>query len=82
MSLVISLFLFPPLVTMSLPTSTTQREKTTPSRVSAFLSAEVEPRHGDMILFTCCLSSGLVDSTIYNGIAPHLKDKDLVHEKC
>ncbi|KAJ5086177.1 hypothetical protein N7532_010948 [Penicillium argentinense] len=50
----------------SLPTSAVPDEKSS-SRVSAFLRADVEPHHGDVILFACCLSSGLVDSTIYNA---------------
>lgn len=32
-----------------------------------FLGGEVDPRHADLLLFTCCLTSGLVDSTIYKG---------------
>ncbi|OKP11623.1 hypothetical protein PENSUB_2836 [Penicillium subrubescens] len=35
--------------------------------LSSFLGNEVDPRHADLLLFTCCLSSGLVDSTIYKG---------------
>ncbi|KAJ5688524.1 hypothetical protein N7462_002916 [Penicillium macrosclerotiorum] len=35
--------------------------------LSRFFQDEVEPRHADLLLFTCCLSSGLVDSTIYNA---------------
>jgi hypothetical protein len=35
--------------------------------ISRFLGNEVDPRHADLLLFTCCLSSGLVDSTIYKG---------------
>ena len=35
--------------------------------LATFLKDEVEARHADMLLFTCCLTSGLVDSTIYNG---------------
>lgn len=35
--------------------------------IAAFLKAEVEPRHGEIVLYACCLSSGLVDSTIYNA---------------
>jgi hypothetical protein len=36
--------------------------------LSSFLGNEVDPRHADLLLFTCCLSSGLVDSTIYKGV--------------
>ncbi|OOQ89554.1 DUF1275 domain protein [Penicillium brasilianum] len=32
-----------------------------------FLGGEVDPRHADLLLFTCCLTSGLVDSTIYKA---------------
>ena len=35
--------------------------------ISTFLADEIEPQHADLLLFTCCLTSGLVDSTIYNG---------------
>lgn len=35
--------------------------------VTRFLRQEVVSRHADLLLFTCCLTSGLVDSTIYNG---------------
>jgi hypothetical protein len=31
------------------------------------LRAELEPQHADLLLFACCLISGLVDSTIYRG---------------
>ena len=34
---------------------------------AASLKAELEPQHADLLLFACCLTSGLVDSTIYNG---------------
>ncbi|EPS31109.1 hypothetical protein PDE_06064 [Penicillium oxalicum 114-2] len=37
------------------------------SGLSAFLKNEVDPRHADLLLFTCCLCSGLVDSTIYKA---------------
>lgn len=43
-----------------------QHEEVFPG-ISGFLGNEVDPRHADLLLFTCCLSSGLVDSTIYNG---------------
>ncbi|GAB1197550.1 hypothetical protein APSETT444_006847 [Aspergillus pseudonomiae] len=33
----------------------------------AFLRAEIQPAHADVLLFACCLCSGLVDSTLYNG---------------
>lgn len=53
---------------MSLPTSSMEGGKRAPPRVGAFFKAEIDPRHGEMILFGCCLSSGLVDSTTYNGV--------------
>ena len=31
------------------------------------LAVEVTTSHGDMVLLTCCIISGLVDSTIYNA---------------
>ncbi|KAJ5989748.1 hypothetical protein N7499_010281 [Penicillium canescens] len=34
---------------------------------AASLKAELEPQHADLLLFACCLTSGLVDSTIYNA---------------
>lgn len=34
---------------------------------AASFKAEIEPQHADLLLFACCLTSGLVDSTIYNG---------------
>lgn len=59
---------------MSLPTSSRELEggKRGPSQVTAFFNAEIDPRHGEMILFACCLSSGLVDSTTYNGVVSSL----------
>lgn len=44
------------------------REKRELAGLAAFLKDEVEPRRADLLLFTCCLCSGLVDSTIYNGV--------------
>jgi hypothetical protein len=35
--------------------------------LAASFRAELEPKHADLLLFACCLTSGLVDSTIYNG---------------
>ncbi|KAL6230963.1 hypothetical protein BDW75DRAFT_244372 [Aspergillus navahoensis] len=35
--------------------------------LNAFLAGEVCPEHADMLLLVCCLSSGLVDSTLYNA---------------
>lgn len=35
-----------------------------------FFKAEVQPKHADVLLFACCLCSGLVDSTLYNGWWP------------
>ncbi|KNG87640.1 hypothetical protein ANOM_003620 [Aspergillus nomiae NRRL 13137] len=32
-----------------------------------FLKAEIQPAHADVLLFACCLCSGLVDSTLYNA---------------
>ncbi|KAF3401679.1 hypothetical protein F1880_010006 [Penicillium rolfsii] len=43
-----------------------QHEKTFPG-FSRFLRNEVDPRHAEWLLYTCCLSSGLVDSTIYKA---------------
>ncbi|KAJ5400072.1 Protein of unknown function DUF1275 [Penicillium sp. CMV-2018d] len=35
--------------------------------LSTSLQAELEPQHADLLLFACCLTSGLVDSTIYRA---------------
>ena len=35
-----------------------------------FFKAEIRPKHADVLLFACCLCSGLVDSTLYNGEWP------------
>ena len=52
---------------MVLHTSRMEDTKIRSAGIAAFLKAEVEPRHGEIVLYACCLSSGLVDSTIYNG---------------
>lgn len=44
------------------------QEKGRAAGISRFLKEEVVSRHADLLLFTCCLTSGLVDSTIYNGL--------------
>jgi hypothetical protein len=43
--------------------------------LSMSLKAELEPQYADLLLFACCLISGLMDSTIYSGRKwfPHLK---------
>jgi hypothetical protein len=43
--------------------------KMTDKSLRAFLASEVCPDHADMLLLICCLSSGLVDSTLYNGVS-------------
>jgi len=40
-----------------------RKQDPTPS----YLSAEIATAHADLLLLTCCLISGLVDSTIYNA---------------
>ncbi|OQE93675.1 hypothetical protein PENNAL_c0005G08635 [Penicillium nalgiovense] len=42
-------------------------EKGTFGGLSTSLKAELEPQHADLLLFACCLISGLVDSTIYRA---------------
>jgi len=42
-------------------------EKESFAALTAFLGDEVQSRHADLLLFTCCLTSGLIDSTIYDG---------------
>lgn len=36
-------------------------------KVSSFLQEDIHPRYAYTLLFACCLTSGLVDSSIYNG---------------
>lgn len=36
-------------------------------RLRQRLAAEVDPNHADILFLSCCLISGLVDSTIYNA---------------
>ncbi|KAJ5746751.1 hypothetical protein N7520_011933 [Penicillium odoratum] len=43
------------------------QEKGRGAGLSRFLKQEIVSRHADLLLFACCLTSGLVDSTIYNG---------------
>ncbi|KAJ5678548.1 uncharacterized protein N7477_004181 [Penicillium maclennaniae] len=43
------------------------REKDVFISLAAFLNDEVQSLHADLLLFTCCLTSGLIDSTIYNA---------------
>ncbi|KAJ5921637.1 hypothetical protein N7454_009111 [Penicillium verhagenii] len=45
------------------------QEKGRVAEISRFLKEEVVSRHADLLLFTCCLTSGLIDSTIYNAYA-------------
>ncbi|KAJ5143429.1 uncharacterized protein N7515_002216 [Penicillium bovifimosum] len=35
--------------------------------ISSSLRAELEPKHAELLLYACCLTSGLVDSTIYRA---------------
>jgi hypothetical protein len=37
------------------------------SHLPAFLVAILDVTHAEWLLWGCCLCSGLVDSTIYNG---------------
>ena len=36
-------------------------------RLKNYLSVELTASHADILLLTCCIISGLVDSTIYNA---------------
>lgn len=63
-----------PLSTIAIPiffcfqtAHTMEHRKKSFAKVSSFLSDEIEPQKADSLLFICCLSSGLIDSTIYNG---------------
>lgn len=38
------------------------------ARIRRHLKTEVSKNHADLLLLVCCLVSGLVDSTIYNGM--------------
>lgn len=51
-------------------------EKGTFGGLSMSLQAELEPQYAHLLLFACCLISGLMDSTIYRGMwkADILKD--------
>ena len=42
------------------------------SKISFFLQEDIDPKHAYILLFVCCLISGLVDSSIYNGILSYL----------
>ncbi|KAJ5498759.1 hypothetical protein N7453_007810 [Penicillium expansum] len=44
-----------------------EHEKGAFGGLSTSLKAELEPQHADLLLFACCLTSGLVDSTIYRA---------------
>ncbi|EAW11691.1 YoaK family protein [Aspergillus clavatus NRRL 1] len=35
--------------------------------LSSFFSSDINVKHAEILLYACCLSSGLVDSTIYNA---------------
>ena len=37
------------------------------TRLQAHLNEDVSTSHADILMLTCCLVSGLVDSTIYNA---------------
>lgn len=47
--------------------SSMDQEKGSFAGLKAFLKEEVQPQHADLLLLSCCLTSGLIDSTIYNG---------------
>ncbi|CAG7988128.1 unnamed protein product [Penicillium salamii] len=42
-------------------------EKGSFGALSTSFQAELEPQYADLLLFACCLISGLMDSTIYSG---------------
>ncbi|GIJ99531.1 hypothetical protein Aspvir_001664 [Aspergillus viridinutans] len=35
--------------------------------IAGFFKADINSRHAEVLLYACCLSSGLVDSTLYNA---------------
>lgn len=37
------------------------------ARLQEYLAAEVNVKHADVLILVCCLSSGMVDSTLYSG---------------
>lgn len=49
------------------PFPSSPSEPTLLSRLHLHLAAEINPAHATILMLTCCLISGLVDSTIYNA---------------
>jgi hypothetical protein len=35
--------------------------------ITGFFNTDINAKHAEVLLYGCCLSSGLVDSTLYNG---------------
>ena len=46
--------------------------KTLGAHLKRYCETEVSTDHADILLLMCCVISGLVDSTVYNGIS-HFK---------
>ena len=38
------------------------------TQLKLYSAAEVSADHADILLLLCCIISGLVDSTVYNGV--------------
>lgn len=49
------------------PTKISGNDSRPTQRLRQYLATEVDPNHADILLLSCCLISGLVDSTIYNA---------------
>lgn len=49
------------------PSLPSDGKRTTINGLKKHFSVQVTTTHGDVILFICCIISGLVDSTIYNA---------------
>lgn len=43
------------------------------ARLTRYFGAEVSTEHADVLMLSCCLISGFIDSTVYNGmLAAHV----------
>lgn len=49
------------------PTNISGNDSRPTQRLRQYLATEVDPNHADILFLSCCLISGLVDSTIYNA---------------
>ncbi|KAL6716088.1 hypothetical protein ACLMJK_005654 [Lecanora helva] len=49
------------------PFSPMENRRNSPGSLNTYLAAELSAVHTEFLLLACCLSSGLVDSTVYNA---------------